>query len=153
MTTLKKAVSGKKNYSGNLEILPRIGKPEKFSGKYNIFFGIIPRVRVGYELAIIISYPTSANEIITVLLKTPSKYREFFATLFVKTTDFQLAFNFEQTRTVTIFEEHGIMAHKAKPVRALELYYSMIQFLLILVSLACVSSETHNLQAVFLLRI
>jgi len=28
-----------------------------------------------------------------------------------KTTDFQLVFNFEQTRTVTIFEEHGIMAH------------------------------------------
>ena len=46
-----------------------------------------------------------------VLLKTPTKYGEFFPTLFVKTTDFQLVFNFEQTRTVTIFEEHGIMAH------------------------------------------
>ena len=32
-------------------------------------------------------------------------------TLFVKTTDFQLVFNFEQTRTVTIFGKHGIMAH------------------------------------------
>ena len=62
------------------------------------------------ELAIIISYPTSASGII-VLLKTPTKYREFFPTLFVKTTDFQLVFNFEQTRTVTIFGEHGIMAH------------------------------------------
>ena len=30
---------------------------------------------------------------------------------FVKTTDFQLVFNFEQTRIVTIFEEHSIMAH------------------------------------------
>ena len=81
----------------------------------------IPRVRTAYdmiiankprraELAIIISYPTSANGII-VLLKTPTKYREFFPTLFVKTTDFQLVFNFEQTRTVTIFGEHGIMAH------------------------------------------
>ena len=30
-----------------------------------------------FELAIIISYPTSAREII-VLLKTPTKYREFF---------------------------------------------------------------------------
>ena len=29
-----------------------------------------------------------------------TKYREFFPTLFVKTTDFQLVFNFEQTRTV-----------------------------------------------------
>ena len=57
------------------------------------------------KLAIINSYPT------IVLLKTPTKYREFFQTLFVKTTDFQLVFNFQQTRTVTIFEEHGIMAH------------------------------------------
>ena len=45
------------------------------------------------------------------LLKMPSKYREFFPTLFVKTTDFQLVFNLEQTRTVTIFGEHGTMAH------------------------------------------
>ena len=64
------------------------------------------------ELAIIISYRTSASRItISVLLKTPTKYRQFFPTLFVKTTDFQLVFNFEQTRTVTIFGEPGIMAH------------------------------------------
>ena len=46
-------------------------------------------------IAIIISYPTSA-------------------TLSVKRTDFQLDFqlvNFEQTRTVTIFGHHGIMAY------------------------------------------
>ena len=67
-------------------------------------------MRVGYELAIIISYPTSASGIIN-LLKTRSKYRELFLTLFVKTTDFQLVLNFEQTRIVTIFGEHGIMAH------------------------------------------
>ena len=84
---------------------------------------IIPRVRVGYdcgglanearsaEMAIIISYPTKATRII-VLSKTPTKrYREFFPTLFVKTTDFQLVFNFEQTCTVTILGEHGIMAY------------------------------------------
>ena len=65
---------------------------------------------VGYELAIIISHPTSASKII-VLLKMPTKYQEFFPTLFVKTTNFQLVFNFEQTHTVSIFEEHGIMAH------------------------------------------
>ena len=65
---------------------------------------------VEYELVIIISYPTSASGII-VLLKTPLKYREFFSTLFVKTTDFQLDLNFEQTRTVTVQGEHGIMAH------------------------------------------
>ena len=45
-----------------------------------------------------------------VLSKTPTKYREFFPTLFVKTTDFQLVLNFEQTCTVTIIGEHGIMA-------------------------------------------
>ena len=65
---------------------------------------------VGYELAIIISHPISTGGIM-VLLKTPTKYREFLPTLFVKTSDFQLVFNFEQTRTVTIFREHGIMAH------------------------------------------
>ena len=52
-----------------------------------VYLTLIPRVRVGYELAIIISYPTSASGII-VLLKTPTKYRQFFPTLFVKTTDF-----------------------------------------------------------------
>ena len=62
------------------------------------------------ELAIIISYPTSTSGII-VLLKTPTKYREIFPTLFVETTDFQLVFNFEQARIVTVFGEHSIMAH------------------------------------------
>ena len=62
------------------------------------------------ESAIIFSHPTSASGII-VLLITPTKYREFFPTLFVKTTDFQLIFDFEQMHTVTIFGEHGIMAH------------------------------------------
>ena len=38
----------------------------------------------------------------TVLFKIPTKYREFFLTLFVKTTNFQLVFTFEQMRTVTI---------------------------------------------------
>ena len=62
-------------------------------------------------MAIIISYSISVSGMI-VLFKTTTKYREFFLTLFVKTTDFfQLVFNFEQTRTVTIFGEHGIMAH------------------------------------------
>ena len=58
------------------------------------------------ELAIIIPYPTSASGII-VVLKSPTKYRAFLLTLFLKTTDFQLVFNFEQTRTVTIFGEYG----------------------------------------------
>ena len=61
-------------------------------------------------MVIIISYPTSASGII-VLLKTITKYREFFLTLFAKTTDFQLVFNFEQMRTITILGEHVILAH------------------------------------------
>ena len=61
-------------------------------------------------LAIIISYPTSASGNV-VLYKTSTKYRKFFPTLFIKATDFQLVFNFEQARTVPIFGEHGIMAH------------------------------------------
>ena len=77
------------------------------------------------ELAIIISYPTSASGII-VLLKTPTKYREIFPTLFTKTI------NFQQTSIVIILGEHGIMVHIpwAKPIRALELHYPMIQFLI-----------------------
>ena len=46
-----------------------------------------------------------------VLLKVPTKYGEFFSTIFVKTTDFQFVFNFEQMHTVIMFGEHGIMAH------------------------------------------
>ena len=56
------------------------------------------------------SYPTSMSVII-VLLKMPTKCQEFFPTLFVKTTDFQLVFNFEHTHTVTIFGEHDTTAH------------------------------------------
>ena len=44
------------------------------------------------SLALIISYLTSASGII-VLLKTLTKYREFFPTLSVKTIDFQLVFH------------------------------------------------------------
>ena len=46
------------------------------------------------ELAITSSYQTNGSGII-VLLNTPTKPREFFPTLFVKTTDFQHVFNFE----------------------------------------------------------
>ena len=67
-------------------------------------------IEIANKLVVIISYPTCASGII-VLLKTLTKYREFFPTLFVKTTDFQLVYNFEQARTVAIFGEHGIMAH------------------------------------------
>ena len=83
------------------------------------------------ELAIIISYPTSASGI-TVLLKTPTKFRELFPTLFVKANDFQLVFSFEQTRTVIVWRAwyNGSYTMMAKPITTLELHYPMIQFLM-----------------------
>ena len=44
VTALTRAVSGEKQiYSGNLEILPGIGKPGKFSGNMRYFRGIEQR--------------------------------------------------------------------------------------------------------------
>ena len=40
----------------------------------------------------------------------PTKYGEYFLALLEK-NDFQLVLNFEQTNTVTIFGDHGIMDH------------------------------------------
>ena len=70
-------------------------------------------------------------------IKNLTKYRKFFLTFFVKTTDFQLVFYFEQTHAVTIFGEHawynGSYTMMKKPIRALELHYPMIQFLIIII--------------------
>ena len=108
---------------------------EAFFDSYDsvILNNSIPRVRVGYELAIIMSYPISASEII-VLLETPKKYGELVLSLIVKTTDFQLVFNFEQAYSYHIWRawyNHGSYTMVAKPIRALELHYPMIQFLII----------------------
>ena len=66
---------------------------------------------VGYELAIIISHPTTASGI-TVLLKTRTKYQEFFPTLqcICENNRFLACLYFEQKRKVAIFGEYGIMA-------------------------------------------
>ena len=56
-----------------------------------------------------VSYPTSMSGII-VLLKMPTKYCEFVPNCVIS-TEFHLVFDFEQTRTVTIIGEHGILAH------------------------------------------
>ena len=65
----------------------------------------------------------------------PTKYQEIFPTLLVKTTDFQLVFNFEQMRTYSyhIWRAwyNGSYTMMAKSTRALELHYPMIQFLII----------------------
>ena len=84
-------------------------------------------MRVAYEmvdraeLAIIIPYPTSASGII-LLWKTPTKYREFFPTLFDKTTDNQRIWRAWYNGSYTMM---------AEPIRALELHYPTIQFLII----------------------
>ena len=59
--------------------------------KYSKHIFIINNYSTGVRcgLAINISYPTSANEII-VILKTPTKYREFLSTLLVKQLIFSL---------------------------------------------------------------
>ena len=46
-----------------------------------------------------------------IIIRNAHKTSRNRPTLFVKTTDFQLVFNFEQMRTVTMFGEHGVMAH------------------------------------------
>ena len=101
MVTVRVCSKQAKNKLKSVVFTNKVGKNSRyFVGVFNKT--IIPLVPVGYELAIIISYPTSVSGII-VLLKMPTKYREFFPTLFVKTTDFQFVLNFEQTRTVTIW--------------------------------------------------
>ena len=57
-----------------------------------------------------ISYSTSASGII-VFIKNDLKISRILPNFIVRTTDFQLVFNFEQMRTVTIFREHDIMVH------------------------------------------
>ena len=44
---------------------------------------------------------------------------------------FSLFLNFEQTRTVATFGEHGSYTMLTNPIRALELHYPIIQFLII----------------------
>ena len=94
-------------FSRSMLTVPYNGNPIINDHKFNDYSTSARWIWDGRQPAIIISYPTSASGII-VLLKTRTKYREF---LFVKTAVFQLVSNFERTRTVTIFGEHGIMAH------------------------------------------
>ena len=107
-----------------------------------LFNNYIPRVRVGYEMVDIISYATSASGII-VLLRPLTKYREFFPSLFVKTTDFSLFLNLRRSVQFHIWRAwyNGSYTMMAKPIRALELQYSIIQFLIISVSRANFSGE------------
>ena len=68
-------------------------------------------MRVGYEMVDSQRGARRRASEIIVLLKTSTKYRDFFPALFVNTTDFWFVVNFEQTCTVITFGAHGIMAH------------------------------------------
>ena len=81
------------------------------------------RVHVGYELAIIISYPTSAS-----FIKNTHKVSKILPPFICKTNNFQLVVNFEQTHTVTIFGEHGIMAYILLWLSQSELQNCIIQW-------------------------
>ena len=61
------------------------------------------------ELAIIISYPTSASGVN--FIKNAHKISRILSDCICKNNQFLACFNFEQTRAATIFGEHGIMAH------------------------------------------
>ena len=88
---------------------------------------------IANEARITISYETSAIEII-VLFKKPMKYREFFPTLFVKITNFSLFLNLSRRVHLPYFIcrawQNGSHTMMAKPIRALELHYPMVQFLI-----------------------
>ena len=60
---------------------------------------IIPRVRVGYERVGYNHHISNKRKWNNCFFKKLTKYREFFPTLFVKATNFELVFNFEQTHT------------------------------------------------------
>ena len=62
-----------------------------------------------------------------VLLKTTTKNQKFFPTLLLKTIDFQLFFS-RRVHWRAWYNESCTMM--AKPIRAPELHYLMIQFLI-----------------------
>ena len=104
---------------------PRIGHYRKFS----------PTPEMEVDLSIVhactldMSWLQSSHiQKAQVLLTTPTKYRKFFPPLFVKTNNFQLVVNFEQTHTVTIFGDHGIMAYILLWLSQSELQNCIIQW-------------------------
>ena len=75
---------------------------------------------VGYEL-IINMFVGNKRVQNNRFIKNDDKISIILTTLFVKTTDFQLVFN---------FDAYSYHIWRAKPIRALELYYPLIQFLI-----------------------
>ena len=59
--------------------------------------------------AIIMLHPTGASGIIVLSKTARHKISRNLPDFICKTGDFQLVFNFEQTRSATIFGEHGII--------------------------------------------
>ena len=83
------------------------------------YLTIIPRVLVGYEMVYVDGQRAGYNHLISnkrewnnCFIENAHKNIENSSRLYLfKKIDFQIVSNFEQTRTVTIFGEHGIMVH------------------------------------------
>ena len=78
----------------------------QYSLSLNKYLTIIPWVHVGYEM--VANEARSAELAIIIIQKCRQNIKNNSS---CKNNNFQLVFNFEQMRTVTIFGEHGIMAH------------------------------------------
>ena len=122
----------------------QIDQSQSENGLAMWYLTIIPQVRFGYEMVDnergaycrvgynhLISNKRGWNNC---FIKNAHKISRILPDFICKSNQIQVSFNFGQTRTVTIFGEHGIMADIPwwlKPVRNLELHYPMIQFLII----------------------
>ena len=107
-------------------------------------------MRVGYELAIIISYPTSASGIIVLWKKGHKISRILPNFINCKNNRFSACFLFwADAYSYHIWRAwyNGSYTMMAKPIRALVLHYRMIQFLIIKVSKTgtlCTILKTEN---------
>ena len=87
-----------------------------------LYLTIIPRVRVGNEIVdnqrgakcrvcLYNHLISNKREWNNCFIRNAHKISRILPDFLCKNNDFQGVFNFEQTRTVTMFGEHGIMAH------------------------------------------
>ena len=89
--------------------------------KWICLLTIIPRVRASYNHLI-----SNKREWNNCFIKNVHKISRILHDCICKNNRFSAFFNFEQTRTVTIYI--GSYTLMAKPIRVLELHYPIIQF-------------------------
>ena len=76
---------------------------------WHVYLTIIPQVRVGYEMAISNHLISNKLEWNNCFIKNAHKIWRILPEFICKNNQFSACFNFEQTGTVTIVGEHGIM--------------------------------------------